>query len=132
MPSSNNSSDAPPVDVFELVTNDLSSKNLQHYLHIYRQKELKLFGSNSVPFLINTDCARNLLIAILGEYNNENVDQYIDRMTNSVINNEFDRSKVIVGWCFGHAIRAIRHHIRQAMIEEFYQSLLCEFGILLE
>ncbi|CAB4474949.1 unnamed protein product [Rhizophagus irregularis] len=112
MPSSNNSSDAPPVDVFELVTNDLSSKNLQHYLHIYRQKELKLFGSNSVPFLINTDCARNLLIAILGEYNNENVDQYIDRMTNSVINNEFDRSKVIVGWCFGHAIRAIRHHIR--------------------
>ncbi|PKK57653.1 hypothetical protein RhiirC2_797657, partial [Rhizophagus irregularis] len=90
MPSSNNSSDASPVDVFELVTNDLSSKNLQHYLHIYRQKELKLFG----------------------EYNNENVDQYIDRMTNSIINNEFDRSKVIVGWCFGHAIKAICHHIR--------------------
>ncbi|CAB4436575.1 unnamed protein product [Rhizophagus irregularis] len=93
MQSSNNSSNAPPVDVFELVTNDLSSKNLQHYLHIYRQKELKLFGSNSVPFLINTDCARNLLIAILGKYNNENVDQYIDRMTNSVINNEFNRLK---------------------------------------
>ena len=53
MPSSENSSDAPPVNVFELVTNDLSSKNL----HIYRQKELQLFGSNSVPFLINTDCA---------------------------------------------------------------------------
>ncbi|CAB4435298.1 unnamed protein product [Rhizophagus irregularis] len=34
MPSNENSSDAPPVDVFELVTNDLSSKNLQRYLHI--------------------------------------------------------------------------------------------------
>ena len=27
-------------------------------------------------------------------------------------NQEFDNSKVLVGWCFGHAIRAIRHHIR--------------------
>ncbi|PKY44705.1 hypothetical protein RhiirA4_419261, partial [Rhizophagus irregularis] len=76
MISSENSSDAPPVNVFELVTNDLSSKNLQYYLHVFRQKELQLFGSNSVPFLINTDCAQNLLVAILGEYNNENVDQY--------------------------------------------------------
>ncbi|CAB4441352.1 unnamed protein product [Rhizophagus irregularis] len=112
MISSENSSDAPPVNVFELVTNDLSSKNLQYYLHVFRQKELQLFGSNSVPFLINTNCARNLLVAILGEYNNENVDQYIDRIMNSVINNKFDNSKVIVGWCFGHAIRAIQHYIR--------------------
>jgi len=74
MPSNENSLDALPVDVFELVTNDLSSKNLQQYLHIYRQKELKLFNSNSVPFLINTDCAQNLLITILKEYNNESVD----------------------------------------------------------
>ncbi|GBB98123.1 hypothetical protein RclHR1_31400001 [Rhizophagus clarus] len=96
MPSSNNSSDASPVDVFELIMNNLSLKNLQNYLHVFRQKELQLFGSNSVPFLINTDCAQNLLIVILKEYNNENVDQYIDRMMNSIINNEFDRSKVIV------------------------------------
>ncbi|GBC00492.1 hypothetical protein RclHR1_03880002 [Rhizophagus clarus] len=54
---SNNSSDAPLVDVFELVMNNLSSKNLQNYFHVFRQKGLQLFGSNSVPFLINIDCA---------------------------------------------------------------------------
>jgi hypothetical protein len=59
------------MDVFELVTNDLSSNNLQHYLHVYRQKELQLFNSNSIPYLINTDCARNLLVAIFKKYNNE-------------------------------------------------------------
>ena len=97
MPSSENSSDASPVDVFELVTNDLSSKNLQQYLHTYRQKELQLFNFNSVPFLINTDCARNLLIAILGEYNNKSVDQYINRIINNIMNNhEFDDSKTFV------------------------------------
>ncbi|GET65631.1 hypothetical protein GLOIN_2v1835524 [Rhizophagus irregularis DAOM 181602=DAOM 197198] len=133
MPSNENSSDAPPVDVFELVTNDLSSKNLQRYLHIYRQKELELFNSNSVPFLINTDCARNLLVAILEVYNNESVDQYITRIMNTIINKEeFDNSKVLIGWCFGHAIRAIRHHVRSKkfMIESGYdREIISKFAM---
>ncbi|EXX69086.1 uncharacterized protein OCT59_004738 [Rhizophagus irregularis] len=113
MPLLGKKSDAPPVDVFELVTNDLSANNLQHYLHIYRQKELQLFNSNSVPYLINTDCARNLLVAVLKEYNNETPEQYFNRIINTIITNEeFDSSKVLVGWCYGHAIRAVRHHIR--------------------
>ena len=128
MPSSENSSDAPPVDVFELVTNDLSSKNLQQYLHVYRQKELQLFNSNSVPFLINTDCAQNLLVAILREYNNESVNQYINRIMNSIVNgHEFDNSKTFVGWCFGHAIRAIRHHIKS---KKFITELGCNRDVL--
>ncbi|RIA86667.1 hypothetical protein C1645_828952 [Glomus cerebriforme] len=57
IPSLGKGSDASPVNVFELITNDLSSNNLQHYLNIYRQKELQLFNINSVPYLINTDCA---------------------------------------------------------------------------
>ena len=36
IPSLGKGSDAPPVDVFELITNDLSSNNLCHYLNIYR------------------------------------------------------------------------------------------------
>ncbi|CAB4412329.1 unnamed protein product [Rhizophagus irregularis] len=113
MPSLGKGSDAPPVDVFELVTNDLSASNLHHYLHVYRQKELQLFNFNSVPYLINTDCARNLLVAVLKEYNNETAEQYFNRIYNTLITNkEFDSSKVLVGWCFGHAIRAIRYHIR--------------------
>ncbi|RGB32083.1 hypothetical protein C1646_763370 [Rhizophagus diaphanus] len=75
MISSENSSDAPPVNVFELVTNDLSSKNLQYYLHVSDKRNY------------------NYLVQI-----HENVDQYIDRIMNSVINNKFDSSKVIVGW----------------------------------
>ncbi|CAB4494853.1 unnamed protein product [Rhizophagus irregularis] len=113
MPLLGKKSDVPPVDVFELVTNDLSTNNLQHYLHIYRQKELQLFNSNSVPYLINTDCARNLLVAVLKEYNNKTPEQYFNRIINTIITNEeFDSSKVLVGWCYGHAIRAVRHHIR--------------------
>ncbi|PKY40907.1 hypothetical protein RhiirA4_496892 [Rhizophagus irregularis] len=113
MPLLGKKSDAPPVDVFELVTNDLSANNLQHYLHIYRQKELQLFNFNSVPYLINTDCARNLLVAVLKEYNNKTPEQYFNRIINTIIiNEEFDSSKVLVGWCYGHAIRAVRHHIR--------------------
>ena len=95
------------------MTNDLSANNLQHYLHIYRQKELQLFKINTVPYLINTDCARNILVAILKEYNNETPDQYCTRIiSNIVANKEFDKSKVLVAWCFGHAIRAIRYHIK--------------------
>ena len=131
--ASNSSADAPPVDVFELITNDLSSKNLQRYFHIYRQKELEIFNSNSIPFLINTDYTQNLLVAILEEYNNENVDQYINRVTNCIINgHELDNSKVLVGWYFGHAIRAIRHHIRSKkfMIESGYdRDIMSKFAM---
>ncbi|CAB4484839.1 unnamed protein product [Rhizophagus irregularis] len=113
IPSLGKGSDAPPVDVFELITNDLSSNNLRHYLNIYRQKELQLFNVNSVPYLINTDCARNILVAVLKEYNNETPDQYFKRIIGNIVaNQEFDNSKVLVAWCFGHAIRAIRYHIR--------------------
>jgi len=44
------------------------------------KKELQLFNSNSVPYIINTDCARNLLVAVLREYNNETAEQYFNRI----------------------------------------------------
>ncbi|PKK71778.1 hypothetical protein RhiirC2_827046, partial [Rhizophagus irregularis] len=133
IPSLGKKSDAPPVDVFELVTNDLSSNNLQHYLHIYRQKELQLFNSNSVPYLINTDCARNLLVALLKEYNNETPEQYFDRIINNITTNkEFDSSKVLVAWCYGHAIRAVRHHIKSKKFiieEDGNREILAKFAM---
>jgi hypothetical protein len=99
IPSLGKGSDAPPVDVFELITNDLSSNNLQHYLNIYRQKELQLFNINSVLYLINTDCACNILVAILEEYNNETPDQYFKRIIGNIVaNQELDNSKVLVSW----------------------------------
>ncbi|PKY61341.1 hypothetical protein RhiirA4_486176 [Rhizophagus irregularis] len=42
-------SDSPPVDVFELVTNDIFFINLQHYLHVYRQKKSQLLILNQFP-----------------------------------------------------------------------------------
>ncbi|CAB4488583.1 unnamed protein product [Rhizophagus irregularis] len=108
IPSLGKGSDAPPVDVFELITNDLYSNNLCHCLNIYRQKELQLFNVNSIPYLINTDYARNILVAVLKKYNNETPDQYFKRIIGNIVaNQEFDNSKVLVAWCFGHAIRAI-------------------------
>ncbi|RGB29113.1 hypothetical protein C1646_767000 [Rhizophagus diaphanus] len=80
IPSLGKGLDAPPVDVFELITNDLSSNNLHYYLNIYRQKELQLFNVNSIPYLINTDCTHNILVAVLKEYNNETLDQYFKRV----------------------------------------------------
>ncbi|GBC13853.2 hypothetical protein GLOIN_2v1709640 [Rhizophagus irregularis DAOM 181602=DAOM 197198] len=73
-----------------------------------RQKELQLFNVNSIPYLINTDCARNILVAVLKEYNNKTPDQYFKRIVGNIVaNQEFDNSKILVAWCFGHAIRAI-------------------------
>ncbi|UZN98722.1 uncharacterized protein OCT59_000010 [Rhizophagus irregularis] len=72
------------------------------------QKELQLFNVNSIPYLINTDCARNILVAVLKEYNNKTPDQYFKRIVGNIVaNQEFDNSKILVAWCFGHAIRAI-------------------------
>jgi hypothetical protein len=56
---------------------------------------------------------------------------------NTIINKEeFGNFKVLIGWCFGHAIRAIRHHVRSKKFmiesEKLYQNLLCEFGMPLE
>ena len=97
MPSLGKGSDAPPVDVFELIINDLSSNNLQHYLNIYRRKELQLFNANSVPYLVNTDCARNILVAVLKEYNNETPDQYFKRIIDNIVNNQkFDSSVLVI------------------------------------
>ncbi|RGB22526.1 hypothetical protein C1646_748489 [Rhizophagus diaphanus] len=89
MPSLGKETDSPPVD------------------------ELQLFNINSVPYLINTDCACNILVAVLKEYNNETPDQYFKRIISNIMTNQkFDSSKVLVAWCFGHSIRAIHHHIR--------------------
>ncbi|RGB43342.1 hypothetical protein C1646_749913 [Rhizophagus diaphanus] len=61
---------------------------------------------------LGEECTSSRL-AVLGEYNNETAEQYFSRIINNLINNkEFDNSKVLVGWYFGHAIRAIRNYVR--------------------
>ncbi|PKY35477.1 hypothetical protein RhiirB3_456329 [Rhizophagus irregularis] len=40
-------------------------------------------------------------------------EQYFNKIINTIITNkEFNSLKVLVGWCYGHAIRAVYHHIR--------------------
>src|SRR6185503_18775592 len=65
------------------------------------------------PYLVQSDCARGILQAVLLEYNGETPTEYLERLTKEVISgDEPDSQKVIVSWCYGHCIRAVRGHVR--------------------
>ena len=117
LPSGNSKkeADAPPVLTAEFIVTDLSAKHLSFCLHSFRQKEYEIFGSNTVPYLVQSDCAWGILRAVLLEYNGETPNEYLERlMENIVSGNEPDCRKVLVSWCYGHCIRAVRGHVRSA------------------
>jgi len=91
-------SDAPIINIFEIITNDLTASNLENYLCVLRNEEKKIYGFNITPFLINADCGKNILSACLHAYNNESYTEYIRRMLTDLYNErEHDNSKVIIG-----------------------------------
>lgn len=73
-----------------------------------------------------------LLFALLKEHNNE-TEQYFDRIINTITTNkEFDSSKVLVAWCYGHAIRAVRHYIKSKKFiieEDGNREILAKFAM---
>lgn len=110
-------SDAPIINVFELVTNDLSASNLKLYLDSMRAKELNIFGKNVIPYLINADCAKNIMVAVLASYNQETAKEYIERIIETLRNNDdLDPNKIVLGWCFGHCIRAVSKYSKSNKI----------------
>ena len=115
LPSGNSKKEAnaPPVLAAEFVVTDLSARHLAFCLQNFHQKEYELFGSNTVPYLVQSDCARGILRAVLLEYNGETPNEYLQRLMENVISgNEPDPQKVVVSWCYGHCIRAVRGHVR--------------------
>ena len=64
---------APPVLAVEFITTDLSAEHLTMALHYFRSKEYEMFRSNTVPYLVQANCARGILRAILAEYNDKNI-----------------------------------------------------------
>jgi len=96
---------APPVLAAEFVTTDLSAEFLVTALHYFRRKEYDIFRSNVVPYLIQSDCARGILLT---EYNNETLEEYLQRlMMDAMSNKESDHTKVIIAWCYGHCTRLL-------------------------
>ena len=122
--NSGSGSDAPIINIFEIITNDLTASNLENYLYVLRNEEKKIYGFNIIPFLINADCRKNILLACLHAYNNESYTEYIRRMLNDLYNKrEHNNSKVIIGWCFGHSIRAVCQYVKD---KKFKMSCQCE------
>ena len=78
--ASGTGSDAPPIDILELATNDLTASNLMRYINKLRDDEFKIYNSNTVPYLVNCDCGKNILVACLAAYNNETIKQYNERI----------------------------------------------------
>lgn len=73
----------------------------------------KIYGFNVTPFLINADCGKNILLACLHAYNKESYTDYIKRMLRDLNNKtKHDNSKVIIGWCYGHSIRAVYQYVK--------------------
>lgn len=111
--ASGTGSDAPPIDVLELATNDLTASNLRKYINMFRDNELKIYNSRTVPYLINCDCGKNILVACLAAYNNETIKQYNERILKNLINNEqIDPKKIVIAWCYSHCINAVRNYAR--------------------
>ena len=49
---------------------------------------------------------RNTSRAVLTEYNDESLDEYLQRlMMDAMSNKESDPTKVIIAWCYGHFTR---------------------------
>ena len=76
---------APPVLAVEFITTDLSAEHLTMALHYFRYE---MFRSNTVPYLIQANCARGILRAILAEYNDEYPEEYLQRLTIDAISNK--------------------------------------------
>jgi hypothetical protein len=111
--ASGTGSDAPPIDILELATNDLTASNLTRYINKLREDEFRIYASNTVPYLVNCDCGKNILVACLAAYNNETIKQYNERILKNLIKDEpIDPEKIVIAWCYSHCINAIKNYIR--------------------
>ena len=77
-------SDTSITNIFEIITNDLTASNLENYLCVLRNEEKRIYRFNIVPFLINADCKKNILLACLHAYNSKSYTEYIRRMLNDL------------------------------------------------
>jgi len=124
-------SDAPIINIFEIVTNDLTASNLENYIYILRNEEKRIYGFNTTPYIINADCGKNILLACFHAYNNKSYAEYIRRILNDLYNNKkHDESKVIIGWCYGHSIRAVCQYVKNKRFKMSYQCEYCNKKIL--
>ncbi|CAG8748241.1 4346_t:CDS:2, partial [Rhizophagus irregularis] len=123
--------DAPIINIFEIITNDLTASNLENYLRTLRSEEKRIYGFNVIPFLINADCGKNILLACLHAYNNESYAEYIKRMLNDLYEKkEHDNSKVIIAWCYGHSIRAVCQYVKDKKFVISCQCKCCDKKLL--
>jgi len=125
--SSGIGSDAPIINIFEMITNDLTASNLENYICVLRNEEKRIYGFNIIPFLINSDCGKNILIACIHAYNSESYSEYIRRMLNDLYHEKkHDSSKVIIGWCYGHSIRAVCQYVKDKKFVMLCQCKCCD------
>ena len=94
-------------------------------------KKKRIYGFNITSFLINADCKKNILLACLHAYNNESYTEYIRRMLNDLYTKkEHNNSKVIIGWCYGHLIRAVYQYVKDRNFVMPCQYKFCDKKIL--
>ena len=70
----------PPLPVAEMVTSDQSAGNIRTFIERFRRDESRLYnGHMSGPRQINTDYSRAILLAVLKEFNNETMVNFLAR-----------------------------------------------------
>ena len=70
----------PPLPVAEMVTSDQSAGNIRTFIEKFRRDESCLYnGHMSGPRQINTDYSRAILLAVLKEFNNETMVNFLAR-----------------------------------------------------
>ena len=70
----------PSVPVAEMITTDQRACNIRTFLDNFRQDESKTFsGRITSPRQLNCDYSRAILLAVLREFNNENLSNFFER-----------------------------------------------------
>ena len=70
----------PPLPVAEMVTSDQSAGNIRTFIERFRRDESRLYnGHMSGPRQINADYSRAILLAVLKEFNNETMVNFLAR-----------------------------------------------------
>jgi hypothetical protein len=74
----------PSLPVAEMVTSDQSAGNIRAFIERFRRDESRLYNDHmSMPRQVNTDYSRAILLAVLKEFNNETMVDFLQEHSES-------------------------------------------------
>ena len=127
---------APPMPVAEYLTSSHSMTSIQSFLAKFREMERSIkSGKNACPKLFVTDQSLAIILAILKEFCNESLEDYMERTYRIATNSasEEDLAKSLLHLCLAHMMQLNKKDMSRdlATKEKVEKRKAKEFGMLL-